>query len=337
MRDAAPAPADDLGTLGAEARRLAGASAWRDVADLLLPHAERLAERPEIGVVLVEALVRTGRAREARQRVDALLPVLQARHDRASLRRGTVLRGAAAFSLGDLDEARAAFTQALEMARRDGDDALVARTMNNLGAVANIEGDQRGALALYKLAISAHQRVGDLRGLAECYHNMAISVRDLGQVEDADELERRSAEFARDAGLSVLVSIARMGRAELALRRGDPSFAEATARRVAAEFAAAGEPVREAAAHRLTGIACFQAGRFEEARRFLDSALARARTHGAVLHEAEALRSRAELFAGTGDHAAALADARSALGLFGQLRAKDDVAALLRWIDSLPG
>ena len=68
----------------------------------------------------------------------------------------------------------------------------------------------------------------------------------------------------------------------------------------------------------------------------LDFAVERARQHGAVLHEAEALRSRAELHAAVGDPHAALDDARAALGLFGQLRATEDSAALLRWIETLP-
>ena len=93
----------------------------------------------------------------------------------------------------------------------------------------------------------------------------------------------------------------RLGRAELALRRGDASFADATARRAATEFAAAGEPVREGEAKRLAGVACTMNGKHSEARALLDFAVERARQHGGVLHEAEALRSRAEFQAVVGD------------------------------------
>lgn len=321
--------------LRARAQRLAAAGAWPDAGALLLENAPRIRQHPECATLLAESLVRTGRAREARGWLDEVLPVIEASEDRASLRRATVLNGAAHFELGELDSARRAFSDALELARADADDSLVARAMNNLGAIANIEGDWTGALTLYHLAISAHQRLGDTRGLAECFHNMAITIRDLGRFEEADELEQRSAEFARDAKQPILVSIARLGRAELALRRGDATLAEAGARRVAQEFGAAGEFVREADAQRLAGVACTVAGKYREARALLNFAVERSQLHGAILNLAEALRSRAELLAATSEPMAALDDARAALGLFGQLHATEDTAALLRWMETL--
>lgn len=314
------------------AQRLADAGAWSDAGALLLSHEDGVRSSPSAAALLAESLVRTGRVREAREWLSSVLPAIEVSDDRASLRRATVLNGAAHFVLGELDRARAGFTEALELARTDGDDALVARAMNNLGAIANIEGDRTGALALYNLAISAHQRTGNTRGLAECFHNMAITYRDLGRLREADELEQRSIEFGRDAAVPLIVSIARLGRAEIALRRGDPTFAEATARRAALEFAAAGEPVLEACAHRLAGVACTLTGNYAEAHTLLDFAVERTEFHGAVLHQAESLRARAELGAAVDDPTAALRDARRALVLFEQLRAADECEALRRWI-----
>lgn len=319
-----------------QAQRLATAGAWSDAGALLREHTQLIRHHPECATLLAEALVRTGQAREARAWLGDVLASIEGSEDRASFRRATVLAGAAHFELGELDDARRAFSDALDLARADADDALVARAMNNLGAIANIEGDWTGALALYNLAVSAHQRMGNTRGLAECYHNMAITFRDLERLDEADELEQRSAEFARDAQQALLVSIARLGRAELALRRGDPSLAEAAARRVAQEFGDAGEPVREADALRLAGVACTATGKYGQARALLDFALERTRQYGAVLNEAETLRARAELFAASGAPNAALDDARTALGLFGQLHATRETAALLRWMATLP-
>ncbi len=328
-------PDSRLRELRIQAQQLATVGKWSDAGALLLENATLIREHPECAALLGEALVRTGRAREARAWLSDVLHIMQASEDRASLRKATVLSGAAHFELGELEDARRAFLDALDLARTDADDALVARAMNNLGAIANIEGDWTGALALYHLAVSAHQRMGNTRGLAECYHNMAITFRDMGRLEQADELEQRSAEFAHDSRNLLLVSIARLGRAELALRRGDPTLAEAGARRVAHEFAVAGDPVREADALRLAGVACTATGKYPEGRRLLNFALARARQHGAVLNEAETLRSRAELLAASGAPDAALDDARAALGLFRQLHAEQDSAALLRWIEAL--
>jgi tetratricopeptide (TPR) repeat protein len=325
-----------LHELRAQAQQLAAAGAWTDAGELLLAHASRLRTHPETAALLAESLVRTGRAREAREWLASVLPTIEASDDRASLRRATVLTGAAHFVLGELDAARRGFNEALELARADGDDALVAFAMSNLGAIANIEGDRTGALALYHLAISAHQRLGNTRGLAEAFHNMAITYRDLGKLSEADELEQRSAEFARDAAQPLIASIAGLGRAELALRRGDASFAEAKARRAAKEFAAVGDLVREAEANRLAGVACTITGKHRDARELLDFAVDRTRRLGAALHQAEALRSRAELLAAMGDTPAALADGRAALALFAQLRDHDDATALVRWMETLP-
>lgn len=330
-------PADpDLHAIRAEAQRLASHGAWGEVAALLDAHRPRVRRVPDSAVLLAEAFMFTGRAREARDWLDDILPGLDATEDRRSTRKATMLSGAASFQLGAIDDARRAFSDALERARLDADDALMAKATNNLGSIANVEGKAMEALALYNLAVSVHQRMGNARGLAQCYHNMAISYRDIGRLREADECERRSVEFARDAEQHDLVALARLGRAELALLRGDAALAEAAARRVAHDFAIASDPVREGDAMRLAGVACTALGRYEDASELLSAALARAREHGALLNEAETLRARAELLALLDRRHAAVEDARAALALFRQLHAERETAALLRWMATLP-
>ncbi len=319
----------------ARAQHFANAGAWSDATALLLQHEARIREHPPCAALLAESYMRTGRAREAREWLAGVLPAIELSDDRASLRRATVLFGAAHFALGELERARRRFEEAMELARADGDDPLVARSMYNLGTIANITGDRTGALALYRLALSVLQRLGDRQGLAECYHNMAITYRDLGKWSEADELEQRSAEFARDAGQPRIVSIARLGRAKLALQRDDLDFAEATARFAAADFAALGDPVLEAAAKRLAGVACTRRGDYARARELLDFAVTRSLHHEATLTAAESLRSRAELALAEGNRVAARQDAEEALRLFDKLSAVEDLRALQRWISAL--
>jgi tetratricopeptide (TPR) repeat protein len=319
----------------AQAHQLAEAGQWPGVADLLMQHAREIRAHASAAALLAEALVRTGRAAEARAWLVDALPEMRRGHDRASLRRATVLAGAASFELGQLTDARRAFESTLELARDDGDDALVARAMNNLGAVDNVQGRRNEALANYRLAMSAHQQQGNVRGIAECCHNMAITYRDLGRLEEADELEQRCIEYARASIGDRLVGLAKLGRAELALRRGDPAFAAAAARRVATEFAAANDPVRLGDALRLAGVAQTMLGRFDLAQRLLDEALAMLRRHGATLNEAETLRARAELAAARGDRAAARSEGLEALGCFERLGAVAESTAMRQWLDRL--
>ena len=325
----APAP-----SLPSRARALADAGAWADVSALLGRHRESIRPHAPTATLYAESLVRTGRASEARTWLESIVPAIT--RDRSSLRRATVLTGAAYFELGDLASARRWFHDTLELAREEGDEPLVARAMNNLGAVENVQGRRAEAIANYQLAAAAHQRMGSARGLAECYHNMAITFRDLSQLDNADELEQRCVEFARDLPDPRLVALARLGRAEIALRRGDAALAEASARRVARDFANGGDPVREADALRLAGVACTTLGRFDDARQLLDEAVDRTRQHGALLNQAESLRARAELSAAVGRLDDARTDAASALRLFEELRAIDDAAKLTRWIEGLP-
>lgn len=321
-------------TLRVESRRLASHGRWEDVRALLGGHPLLAREHAECVRLLGEALLRVGEPREARRWLGAELPRLQSTQDRISLRMATVLSGAANLELGQLDEARGAFERTLELARYDRDEALVARAMNNLGIVANIEGRWDEALALYHLAVSVHQRIGDTRGMAECYHNMAITHRDRGELAESDELERRSAEFGREAAQERLVALARLGRAEIALRRGDAALAVATARRLALDFERLGDPIRQADAVRLSGLSAAALGDFDRATADLQVALEMSRRHGALLNEAETLRACAEVHRARGDAAAAQFYAQAALEKFEELGATREVNALLLWMRS---
>lgn len=325
----------DTGMLHSETRRLVASGAWPELNALLLANESAARSHPELVRLLGEGLIRVGRAREARDWLDDALPRLQRTDDRLSLRMATVLSGAAHLELGELDPARRAFEATLELARYDRDEALVARAMNNLGIVANIEGRWDDAIALYTLAVTMHQRNGDRRGLAECYHNLAITHRDRGELAVADELERRSAEFARDAEQERLLALARLGRADIALRRRDFAFAATTARRLSVEFERLGDRIRAADAIRLEGAASTGLRQFARARTLLDRALDLSRDLGALLNVAETLRARAELGAATGKVDEALADGRSAVEAFDALRATRESRAVAQWLEQL--
>lgn len=327
----------EANVLQSETRRLVATGAWSELNMLLLANESAARSHPELVRLLGEGLIRVGRAREARDWLGDALPGLQRTDDRLSLRMATVLSGAAHLELGELDPARRAFEATLELARYDRDEALVARAMNNLGIVANIEGRWDDAIALYTLAVTLHQRNGDRRGLAECYHNMAITHRDRGELTEADELERRSAEYAREAEQERLLALARLGRAEIALRRRDFALAATAARRLTVEFERIGDRIRAADAIRLEGAASVGLRHFDRARTLLDRALEISREIGAMLNVAETLRARAELSAamGGGRMDDAVADGRSALDAFRTLGATRESDALARWLEQV--
>jgi len=279
-----------------------------------------------------DELIRSGRSREARELLSGSLPSIERRGDRAALRQAVNLLGAASFETGELGDAEVAFNRALELGRSDNDDLLVARATNNLGAIANVRGEREQAIAMYSLAIAAYQRLGQPRGLASAYHNMAITFRHIGLLERADEYERRAIEFAMEAENPHILSLARIGRAELSLLRGDARLAEATALLVAREFASRSDPHQQANALRVVGAARTALGDLDGARRALDDGLTLAREHSAALAEAELLRARAELNCWLHDRAAARADASEAIRIFDRLAAREDSDKLARWL-----
>ncbi|HEX6536795.1 MAG TPA: tetratricopeptide repeat protein [Gemmatimonadaceae bacterium] len=318
------------------ARALAARGAWEEVRALLAAAQGPAPGSAEPALLLAEARLRLGEPAGALALLDQSIPALVRAGDRPAYRRAVNLQGAARFELGDLAGAEESFARALELGNVEGDALLVARATNNLGAIANIRGRREAALTLYQLAVPAYQRIGSAVGLAESYHNMAITYRDARQLERADEYESRAIEFAREAGSARLLAMARAGRAELSLLRGDARLADAGASMAAQEYGAIPDPVGEADALRLVGAARAARGEVENALRALDRALGLAHEHGSVLIEAEALRTRAELHRAVGRSAEARADADAARAIFDRLGADEERDAVERLLASLP-
>ena len=319
----------------ADARARGERGAWSDVRALLGAHGAEARAHPELITLFGEALLRTLSPREASAWLAETGTTVRRSGDRAAVRKAANLEGVACFETGEIERAEARFHEALELGRQDGDDLLLARATNNLGTIANVRGAPGEALALYQLAIPAYQRLGHARGLAETYHNLAISFRDLGDAPHADESERRAAEFARQASDVRLAAMALVGLAELRLRAGDAELAEAEARRAAAEFARAGDPKGEADALRLAGAAATVRGRHDDASRALERALSLARAQGFAVIEGETLRARAELSLVQGDRGAARAEANAALVILDRLEAAAEARSLRKWLAAL--
>lgn len=308
--------------LHALVRQLSAAGEWTEMRSALAAHREEARVHPELVTAWAEAALRTGNPRDAHAWLSETLQTVERSGDRAQLRRALNLLGVANTELGALDDAEATFDRATQLARADGDDLLVARATNNLAAIAHVRGRHDVAIALYALALPAYQRLGSARGLAESFHNLAITLREQSELDRADECEQRAIEFAQDAGTPALAAMARVGRAEISLRRDDTLMAEATARIAARDLAEAGDPIREADALRVVGVACTRLGNIGAARNALDRAVELARTHGHLLIEAECLRARAEVVLLEGDAGAAHEDLGAAAERFARLGAE---------------
>jgi tetratricopeptide (TPR) repeat protein len=259
------------------------------------------------------------------------ISVAHGRHDRIAERALLNQLGVACFELGSPTEAEEAFLQALALGRRDEDDLLVARASNNIGAIANVRGERDEAVRHYQLAIPAYQRLGHVRGLAETYHNLALTSRDQKHVDAADEYERRAMEFAQQADDERLLVMGEIGLAETSLLRGDAQLAERRASRAARRCRQLSDHTNEADALRTLGAARLALGRLRGAGLALARAVALARAQGAALIEAEALWERAKYHLAEERPHPARADAERALSIFERL-SSPQTEAVRSWI-----
>lgn len=284
-----------------------------------------------------ESLLSAGRPYDARAWLEDALANVDPRRDRGTLRRATLLLGAAEFALGDLDDAGQTIGRALELEPQEGDQAVVAGATYYLGAIARVQGRLDDALASFQLAGAAYQRLGDPQGLSLTFHHMAATFRDLDELAQAEQYERWAAEYADEGNNAHLQAEARLGHAELDLRRGDATNAEAAARGVASTFERLGDPIAQADALRVVGVACIALGRLDAAREALDGALALARRFGSALGEAETLRAAAELADARGDHAEMRRLAQAAFALFSHMGAMEEARRLVVWVTERAG
>ena len=317
------------------ARQLAAAGAWRELTVLLAPRAEAALSASDEALLYAEALMRTGAERQALVFLREVEPSLADEANRALHRRAANMIGGACFALGDLDGANTAWSHTLELATRDDDLLMMAQATNNLGAIANLQGRHEDALWQYRLALPMLQRLGQRHLLAQGYHNMAITFRDIGELDEADEHERRAIDYAHDGIAPRVAAMGRTGRAEIALRRGDAPLAETTARMAIEEFTRLSDPRNEGDAWRLTGTACAGQRRYDDALEALSRALEIAREHGHALNEAEALRDRVDVHLRCGERALALDDARESIAIFEKLGAQSECETLQQRIEAL--
>lgn len=312
-------------------RQHASAGEWADALVMLRTEDEALRSHPELATLRADAELRTGHPREARQWLASALPRIERSGDRAALRKAVNQLGVAEIELGDLDNAERVFGRALELARNDGDDLLTAHATNNMGAIANIRGRREEALALYQLAIPAYQRLGNVTGLAQSLHNMAISFRHLGQLERASEYAQRAMAYATECGHEALIALVWLERAELALYAGDPALADVGAQRAAAWFAKIPDPIREADSLRVVGTARMRLGDLARAQAVLESALKLGREHGSRLVEGETLRVLAECLTARGDSGTARDTIAAAIAIFDELGAGEQQSEAVSW------
>ena len=331
MTDSAPPM-----TLLDEARALAGAREWSALARRMEQASEEeLFAEPEAAFLYADSLWRTGVPLRAVPIAERVLAAAGERGDRRLILRVLNVLGIAYFLAGQTGDAEGYFGELLERASEWSDEIFVARASNNLGMIENIRGRREVALSSYQRAMAAYRRLGDQRGLAQTYHNLGITYRDLGFDGEADGHYRRAIELGEASRTEDVVGLAETERALLRARAGDGKLAGEIARRAVERFRRISDPTGEAHAVRVLAAAERAQGLAEEAMAHLDEALQVARDHSdAVLH-AEVQRDRGEMLRERGDDAAAREAFADAAEHFARIGAQAEAEALRVRADAL--
>ncbi len=325
-----------IATRLAEVEAMVTRGAWSDIRDTLAAGPATVASSVELSAFYGEALLRLGQPRDTfawlRPRLDGFAKSANVR----AWMRTVNLAGAAAFELGQIDDAEQLFQIALESSNRTGDHLTGGRALNNLALVASMRCDWAAAMRYYTLAMPAYERSASVRGLAECSHNIAATLLESGDLEQAEEWERRAMELAQETGNERLRAFALGGRTEILLRRRDFALSIAIGQQAVAAFRELHDQSSEAHALRLIGQAEHAQGRLDAAMETLTSAIALAESSSVIRIVAECHLARARLYIDLQRDDAARNDLEAALRDFSALGSQAKQLEVARILASLP-
>jgi len=288
------------------------------------------AERGGEAGVLAQALRRLGIARHqrgeharARAACRRSYDVAQRLGDQPLAAEALNTLGALDLTTGSLEAARGTFLRALSLGGSSRE--LRARVEQNLGILANIQGELDEAFARYERSLEAYRDAGDEHGCAMAYHNLGMLSTDRALYERAEGYFRESLAIAERLGDAQLEGLCLVNHAEVDVARQRYENALQNAEAALVRFEQLGARGPKADAYRVIGVVYRETGRPALAESRLRSAIELAASAGSVLGEAEASREMALLLQMTGRNPEALRQLNVAYRLFRRLDARVDL------------
>ncbi|HEX2781476.1 MAG TPA: HD domain-containing phosphohydrolase [Gemmatimonadaceae bacterium] len=232
--------------------------------------------------------------------------------------------GASELEIGAFDSAKAIFERGIQLGGFRS-PALRARIEQNLGIIANIQGELDRALMHYHRALEAFRDVEDDRGCAIVYHNLGKVSADREEWDEAERYFDRSLQFAESVGDVHLRASCLLSGTEVLLAKQRYDEARRNAETALQIFGKLGIQRTKAEAYRVLGVVYRETGRTVLAEARLRSALELAAESSNTLAEAEAARDLALLYQEQGRNQEALKLLNTAHRLFRRLDARIDL------------
>jgi tetratricopeptide (TPR) repeat protein len=257
--------------------------------------AQDLEQSPTLALLFGIAQARLGHHKLGKRWVRTALDVARARNDQAIEARALNVLGAIAFDSGQVEDAYGYFTKGLAKAELLGDRATVGRCSNNLGAIASLRGEYGRAVGSHTMALAAFQQVRHRSGLAETLQNLAIAYRDRSDLKSALETDEQAMREATAAGDLALAATIESARAEIHALAGDADLALVGVQRALAQHQELGDVAGEAEDLRVLAGALWSLGEHTQALAILRDVLVRATKLNRALLVAQAERDLAKL------------------------------------------
>jgi putative nucleotidyltransferase with HDIG domain len=237
------------------------------------------------------------------------------------------LIAAVEFEGGAIPAARQIYQRALALAGTNLE--IRARIEQNLGVLANVQGDLPSALQHYLRSLDACRSLGDEHGCAIAYHNLGMISADQQLWDDADRYFTSSVEIARRNGDVRLEGLCLLNHCEVHLARQHYDLAKQNAEEALAIFDRLDARLDKADAYKVLGVVYRDTGRHALAESRLTAAIDLAVGTGSVLSQAEATRELARLYQAMGRNQEALTLLNAAHSLFEHLDARVDMFDVL--------
>ena len=117
---------------------------------------------------------------------EAAVAIAEAHADRSALGHALNVLAAARWRLGELDVAERTFHDALARGTSADDPRLYVDVTTNLGSLARVRGDARGAVRFYHDALAHGRRHSLLDNIVGTLNNLGIVNLELGRYDEAD-------------------------------------------------------------------------------------------------------------------------------------------------------
>lgn len=234
------------------------------------------------------------------------------------------------WQLGDLDEAERLYLTARTRALRAGDAKLAAMTAQNLGIIANVRGDLSEARRHYEACLEEYRALGSAKNMMGVLNNLGLlhtHAQDWAAAEYAFGEAIRISELEHDVSTRMLLEV---NLAEMWVARQDFGRAQVAVRHAMDLSVRSGDGSSVGQASKLLGVIARETGDPADAEEHFRRAGEIAETRQDVLLQAEVAREAGELARRRGQNRDVLRHLNRAHRLFGQLRARRDLADIDR-------